>query len=87
LADANVPLHTTSNYDGQQTGQIGIHAFWESRCRSCILPEYDFLVGKAAYLRNVQLAAWEAVANAHQATDSVLHFEKNGLGKGRRQEI
>jgi hypothetical protein len=76
VADANVPLHTTSNYDGQQTGQIGIHAFWESRLPELYFAEYDFLVGKATYLRNVQLAAWEAVANAHQATDSVLHFEK-----------
>lgn len=31
VADANVPLHTTRNYDGQLTGQMGIHAFWESR--------------------------------------------------------
>jgi len=34
----------------------------------CILPNTTFWLGKAAYLRNVQLAAWEAVANAHQAT-------------------
>ena len=27
VADANVPLHTTRNYDGQLTGQNGIHAF------------------------------------------------------------
>ena len=37
LADAHVPLHTTSNYDGQKTGQQGIHGFWESR-----LPELHF---------------------------------------------
>src|SRR5690242_16771149 len=31
IADAHVPLHTTRNYNGQLTNQIGIHAFWESR--------------------------------------------------------
>src|SRR5690606_37925329 len=31
VSDAHVPLHTTRNYNGQFTGQIGIHAFWESR--------------------------------------------------------
>ncbi|RYF71893.1 MAG: integrase, partial [Cytophagaceae bacterium] len=31
IADANVPLHTTRNYNGQLTGQTGIHGFWESR--------------------------------------------------------
>ena len=30
-ADAHVPLHTTLNYNGQLTGQDGIHALWETR--------------------------------------------------------
>ena len=76
VADAHVPLHTTSNYDGQKTGQPGIHALWESRLPELYFADYDFLVGKAIYLKNVQLAAWDAVAKAHQATDSVLHFER-----------
>ena len=76
VADANVPLHTSSNYDGQKSGQLGIHAFWESRLPELYFADYDFLVGKAAYLKNVQLAAWDAVAKAHQAADSVLEFER-----------
>lgn len=30
VADLNVPLHTTSNYDGQTTGQKGVHHRWET---------------------------------------------------------
>jgi predicted AlkP superfamily phosphohydrolase/phosphomutase len=30
VADAHVPLHATDNYDGQLTGQRGIHSRWES---------------------------------------------------------
>ncbi|HEU0107374.1 MAG TPA: alkaline phosphatase family protein [Vicinamibacteria bacterium] len=30
VADAHVPLHATDNYDGQLTGQRGLHARWES---------------------------------------------------------
>jgi len=30
VADAHVPLHATSNYDGQATSQRGLHARWES---------------------------------------------------------
>jgi len=30
IADAHVPLHATENYDGQLTGQRGVHARWES---------------------------------------------------------
>src|SRR5262249_10815899 len=30
VADAHVPLHAIVNYDGQLTGQKGVHARWES---------------------------------------------------------
>jgi predicted AlkP superfamily pyrophosphatase or phosphodiesterase len=30
IADAHVPLHATDNYDGQLSGQRGLHARWES---------------------------------------------------------
>jgi hypothetical protein len=76
IADANVPLHTTKNYDGQLTDQVGIHAFWESRLPELFFNEYDFYVGKAEHIDNVQLAAWDAIAHANLALDSVLSFEK-----------
>ncbi len=77
LGDAHVPLHTTENYNGQLTNQIGIHAFWESR-----LPElfaesnYDFLVGKASYIEDVESFIWDIVLTAHGHLDEVLRFEK-----------
>lgn len=76
IADANVPLHTTENYNGQRTGQEGIHAFWESRLPELFSDGYDFLVGKAEYIENPQLAAWAAVVTAHHQVDSVLTIEK-----------
>jgi hypothetical protein len=30
VADAHVPLHTTTNHDGQYTDQRGVHSRWES---------------------------------------------------------
>jgi hypothetical protein len=76
IADANVPLHTTGNYDGQKTGQTGIHVLWESRLPELHFVEYDFFVGKAAYVPNIQLAAWAAIERASAGVDSVLRFEK-----------
>jgi len=76
VADAHVPLHTTKNYDGQLTGQNGIHAFWESRLPELFSDQYDFFVGKAEHLDNVQLAAWKIITHTNQALDSVLRFEK-----------
>jgi len=76
IADSNVPLHTTENYNGQLTGQKGIHGFWESRLPELYFDEYDLFVGQATYLENTQLAIWEGVVKAHQAVDSVLNFER-----------
>ncbi|MFT7029600.1 MAG: hypothetical protein ACJA2C_000988 [Marinoscillum sp.] len=76
IADAHVPLHTTQNYNGQMTGQYGIHGFWESRLPELFFDHFDLFTGKAEYIRNTQLAAWSAVESAHLALDSVLLFEK-----------
>ena len=76
IADANVPLHTTVNYNGQLTNQYGIHGFWESRLPELFAKDYDLLTGKATYIENLQLEAWKAVVNAHEALDSVLVFER-----------
>jgi hypothetical protein len=75
IADAQVPLHTTENYDGQLSGQTGIHAFWESRLPELFAGNYNFFVGKASYVEHPQLAAWQAIASAHSALDSVLAKE------------
>ncbi|KOY87638.1 hypothetical protein AD998_17205 [bacterium 336/3] len=76
IADSNVPLHTTENYNGQKTGQVGIHGFWEARLPELFSDDYDLLVGRAEYIKNTQLKAWSYVINAHTALDSVLRFEK-----------
>jgi hypothetical protein len=76
IGDAHVPLHTTENYNGQLTGQEGIHGFWESRLPELFSDDYNFLVGKAEYIDNPQRAAWKAVLGAHLAVDTVLSEEK-----------
>ena len=76
IADSNVPLHTTENYNGQLTDQYGIHGFWEFRLPELFSEHYQFFVGKAEYIPNPQLRIWEAVTEANLALDSVFRFEK-----------
>jgi hypothetical protein len=76
VGDAHVPLHTTKNYDGQFTGQNGIHAFWESRLPELFSKDYLFFTGKANYIPNVQRTAWQVVYRTNQSLDSVLRLEK-----------
>ena len=75
VSDAHVPLHTTENYNGQFTGQKGIHALWESRIPEMFATGYDFFVGRAYYIDDLQQEAWDAVLESHLALDSVLGFE------------
>ncbi|OGX82795.1 S1/P1 Nuclease [Hymenobacter lapidarius] len=76
IADACVPLHTTRNYNGQFTGQRGIHSLWESRLPELLSSDYDLFSGKAKYIENPTDAIWGAVIRSHAAVDSVLRFEK-----------
>ncbi len=76
IADANVPLHTTENYNGQLSNQHGIHGFWESRLPELFSGKYSYFIGKAEYLDKPQLSIWQAVARAHLQVDSVLTIEK-----------
>lgn len=76
VADASVPLHTTHNYNGQLTGQRGIHAFWESRLPELLSDNYDYFVGQAYYIEQPQIKAWDLIISAHLALDSVLRFER-----------
>lgn len=76
IGDLNVPLHTTKNYNGQLTGQEGIHGFWESRVPELLAKNYSLWVGKAEYVEKPQLALWDAVETAHSQVDSVLRIER-----------
>jgi hypothetical protein len=76
VGDAHVPLHTTMNYDGQLTGQHGIHALWESRLPELFGEEYDYMAGKAEYIEDPLETAWATVFSSHQLLDSVLMLEK-----------
>lgn len=89
IADAHVPLHTTENYDGQLTGQAGIHAFWESRLPELFAEDYNFLVGKAAYIQDPRSSAWQAILSAHTALDTVFSEERKLAGRteGRKHSF
>lgn len=77
IADAHVPLHANSNHNGQFTDQRGIHGFWESRIPELLADkEWDFLIGKADYIKNPGDFIWQRVLESAKASDSVLAFEK-----------
>lgn len=77
IADAHVPLHASSNHNGQLTNQKGIHAFWESRIPELLAEkQFDFFIGKAKYIENPGAFIWDRVLESGKEADSVLTIEK-----------
>jgi hypothetical protein len=77
IADAHVPLHASSNHNGQLTNQKGIHAFWESRVPELLADkQFDFFIGKAQYIKDPGAFIWARVLESGKESDSVLTFEK-----------
>lgn len=77
IGDACVPLHTTANYNGQLSNQIGIHAFWESRIPELFAEkEFDLLVGTADYISDPESFYWQLVFESHREVDRVLSVER-----------
>ena len=76
LSDANVPLHTNSNYNGQHSNQYGIHALWESRIPELLFEDFDLYIGKANYIENIFDHIWKVVKTSHFLSKELLTKEK-----------
>ena len=77
ISDAHVPLHASENHNGQNTNQVGIHGFWESRIPELLADKgFDFFIGKAQYIDDPGKFIWDRVLESAKAADTVLAFEK-----------
>lgn len=76
IADAAVPLHTTKNYNGQLTGQQGIHALWETTTASQIKSPVPPGFKKAGYNNNLTELIADIIVESYDKADSVLRFDR-----------
>jgi hypothetical protein len=76
VGDAHVPLHASSNHNGQLTGQQGIHGLWESRIPELMADQtFHYWAGKANYINDINACTWEIVIASAIAADTVLQQE------------
>ena len=76
IGDANVPLHTTVNYDGQLSNQKGLHSLWESMIPEIEIGNYMLYTNhKAVYLKKPQAAIWAAVRRSAALVPVMLEKE------------
>jgi len=76
LGDANMPLHTSLNYDGQLTNQTGVHSFWESRLPEKFGNSYNLNTREAKYIDDVTKETWRIIKSSHQLVDTLLAADK-----------
>lgn len=78
IADAHVPLHTTNNFDGQLSGQHGLHSLWETVVPEVEIGSYNLFTNhQAQYLKDPAAAIWNAVRQAHALLPDVFMKEKS----------
>lgn len=77
IGDLHVPLHTTANYDGQLTGQKGLHGLWESYIPELKISEYQlYNKHQATYLKHPAEALWKDLRHAYALLPEMFAKEK-----------
>ncbi len=76
VADLHQPLHTTENFDGQLTGQLDIHARFESKLLNRYLSRVSFNQVDPTDLGPGLPALFALVLGSHQEVDSVLRADE-----------
>jgi hypothetical protein len=76
LGDANMPLHTSANHDGQLTDQKGIHAFWEAQLPEMYGKNYNYHTPDARFIPDLQKEMWHILSYSHKLKDTLLLADK-----------
>lgn len=82
VADMHVPLHATRNYNGQFTGNIGVHYRWETGIPERYGKDYKFNgIDDAVYIKDPVENAFRILTHSYSLLDRI--FESDSLAKSR----
>jgi len=74
-SDACVPLHLCSNYNGQKTGQHGIHALFESRIPEYLQYEKRCVWRRSQWIPDINQRIWSVIDSSFAFVKLVLSCE------------
>jgi hypothetical protein len=81
VADLHMPLHTTSNYDGQLTGQRGVHRRFETELPELFDHTYTWDISEARYIKDPLKGAFRIGKESFKLVDKVFSADlKAGEG-------
>ena len=76
IQDAHQPLHASNNYDGQLTGQNGVHAPFESTLCDRFQDRLTFSTKPPVGIKNARDAAFDALLESYQLVQPLLDADK-----------
>lgn len=83
VADAHVPFHAAVNYDGQLTGQWGIHSRFESQTVLRYRPKLDLAPRPVPPIRDVREAIFRWLTDGFSQVSPILAADRRAVqGRG-----
>lgn len=86
VADAHIPLHTTDNFDGQQTGDNGVHARFEYMVLEQFPHIFTFDPMPAGEIVDVPARVWAILLSSNIAVPDVLKADRNNAYENREAD-
>ncbi|MBI2418875.1 MAG: T9SS type A sorting domain-containing protein [Ignavibacteriales bacterium] len=81
VGDGHMPLHITMNYNGQLTGQTGVHSRYESTMIDANQAQLIFTVPGATYVQNKSQYVFGFIYENYRYKDSVLKADSAAKAK------
>ncbi len=82
IGDAHVPFHAVVNYDGQVTGQVGIHSRFETELFSRRRPTLTVAPRAIAPVTQARDAAFTTLIEGAALASRVLEADRQAIGTG-----
>jgi hypothetical protein len=76
VGDSHQPLHLTSNYDGQKTGQSGVHSRYETTMIGQYSSQITYNVDSVVVIPNVANYVFNYIYENYKYKDSILFADK-----------
>jgi hypothetical protein len=76
IQDAHQPLHASNNYDGQLTGQLGVHSRFESALFDRFQSRMTINPAPPSVMKNARDAAFDALLESYQLVQPLLDADK-----------
>ncbi|MSO56047.1 MAG: hypothetical protein EXQ55_03875 [Acidobacteria bacterium] len=87
VGDAHQPFHAVLNYDGQFTGQSGVHARFEEDLYARYGKQLDIQPPPLRSIPNARDFIFDTLLESYQNVDAVLAADKEAMGEGASYDV